>query len=203
MSLEQKSGDLIEEFEKYYQDIKGEKYASNATETLRRGLPGFNEGLKRYVEDSPYASSVHMTDVREEISESEHHLGGNFGLSLFADFLDFAGYEEILDDNIPGDRYGLNSDAVNQERNPVDKIIDEIEIKEPIQVEANLAEYVVADFYRENGEYPQRTEIRSEMEERLGYELNDGQVEQRVTRSGRIKPNRTGGGVENSFSFQD
>lgn len=202
MSLEHKSEDLIEEFEEYYQDIKGEKYAANARETLRRGLPGFNEGLKQYVEEKPYVSSVDMSDVHDALSDTEYRLGSNIGLQLFVDFLDFAGYEEIFDDSIPGDRYSLNREIINQDRNPVDRLIDEVEVKEPVQVEANVAEYVVADLYRENGEAPQRTEIKTELEKRLGYELNEGQVEHRVTKNGHVKPNGTGGGVENSFSFK-
>lgn len=202
MSLEQKSVDLIDEFEIHYQNIKGKKYAANGKQALRRGLPGFNEGLKRYIEDNPYVSSVDLSDVRSELSESEYQLADNVGFQLYADFLDFAGHDEIFDENIIGDRYRINSEAINQDINPIDRIIDQVETKETVQVEANLVEYVVADIYRKNLEAPQRTEVKLEMEERLGYELHDGQIEQRLAKNGRIEPNRTGGGIENSFSFQ-
>lgn len=200
MSLEEPD-DIVAEFEEYYKEVKGGVYGSNAVETLRRNLPAINSGLKNYAEENPYMSSVNLSDLRSELPEN-YHLGGDISFPLLVDFLDYAECDGLLDESIPGDRYGLNREKILQEQNPIDELIEDIDLKEPIPAEMDVAEYVIADLYRDNGESPQRTEVRSGMEEILGYELDKAQVEHRALGKERITINRTGGGVENSFSFQ-
>lgn len=203
MSTELEKTDILDEFREFYRVEKGGVYASNSVEGIRRGIEGFNEGLKHYLEQYPYASTVDMHDLNN-LRQEDNYIEGNSGLNHYIDFLEFAELDNLINDDIIGDKYNIeDKEVIKQEINPIDELINEIELKEPISVEADLAEYIVADLSRTKGRPPQRTEIKQGMEEVLGYELNHSQLEDRLDRKDTITEIGSGGGVDNTFSMEE
>lgn len=203
MSAELEKRDILDDFQDFYSEEKGKIYASNSVEGIRRGIEEFNEGLKAYLEQYPNTSTVDMNDLNN-LKPDDDYIASNSGLKPYIDFLNFASDDEMLNDGFIGDKYNIvDKDKIKQDRNPIDKLIDKIELREPISVEADLAEYVVADLSRETDQPPQKTEVKQEMEGVLGYELTHAQVENRVTRKGRITEIAVKDQLENSFSLEE
>lgn len=194
------TGDLLEEFEEYQRERKGSTYASLVREDIPRRINAVNEGLKIYVEESPYASTVHSDDIKEIMKEEEefYHVK-QLNLEIFSELLDFSGYEDVLDDEITGDGLKMDREKIDEETTPFDHLIPRIGTKLPREEEKELAEYTLAELSREEERPYSKSKVKDRLEERLGYELTASQIESRLDSSGIIESTAPGGGNETHY----
>lgn len=199
MSLKEET--LLTEFKEHYKELTDETSAKIAAENLQRCIYSFNECLKEYVNRHPYASTIgnsEMRDIAEELEDC--HIDTNISLNLLDKFLNATGYEELLDSSIPGSKYQMDTSRIKATESPLDEIIEDLELKETIPDETDLAEYVVADLSRKGT--PRKSEIKQSMENRLGYTMTMSQIEKRLERAKRITADQTGGKLETSYEIE-